>query len=465
MLKRVLIANRGEIALRIVRACRELGIETVAAYSAADESSLPVQLATQAICIGPARAADSYLNQDAILSAAAACGCDAIHPGYGFLSENPVFADRCAEAGFRYVGPAGAVIRKLGSKASARTLAQKAGVPVVPGSDGTLTDSLQAGILAERVGYPVLLKASAGGGGRGMRQVDTPEQMEQAYQEAAAEAAACFGEEALYLEKLVPNPRHIEIQIMADTQGHVVYLGERECSIQRRRQKLIEESPSKALTPELRDAMGAAAVSIAKSAGYTGAGTVEFVLAPDRSFYFIEMNTRIQVEHPVTELVTGIDLVKEQLRVAAGLPLSFTQEDICLTGHAIECRINAEDPVRDFMPCPGITEFLHLPGGPGVRVDTALFAGYAVPPAYDSLVAKVLAWGPTRLDAVRRMRRALEELIIEGYPTNAALSHLILYDSDFVRGQYDTGYLDRKLPHLLELHEACDKLSQNEEPQ
>ena len=436
MLKRVLIANRGEIALRIIRACRELDIETVAVYSQADESSLAAQLATQSLCIGPARAADSYLNQDAILSAALASKCDAIHPGYGFLSENPDFAERCVQAGLKYIGPSGDVIRKLGSKSAARTLARSAGVPVVPGSDGALKNLRQAKALAEEVGYPVLLKASAGGGGRGMRQAAGPEDIDRAFQEARAEAVACFGDGELYLEKLVVNPRHIEFQIMADTQGRVVHLGERDCSIQRRRQKLVEESPSMALTPALREEMGRAAVAAAKAAGYVGAGTVEFVLSPEGQFYFIEMNTRIQVEHPVTELVTG---------------------------HAIECRINAEDPERDFVPCPGTTTFLHLPGGPGVRVDTALYTGYEVPPYYDSLVAKVLAHGSTRLESVRRMRRALEELIIEGYPTNAPLAHLIMHDPEFVRGRYDTGFLDKNLERLLELARTCDRLMEGEE--
>ncbi|MGI5962546.1 MAG: acetyl-CoA carboxylase biotin carboxylase subunit [Lawsonibacter sp.] len=459
MLRRVLIANRGEIALRIIRACRELDIETVAVYSTADENALHAQLATRGLCIGPAKAAESYLNQDAILSAAKATGCDAIHPGYGFLSENPEFADRCVEAGLKYIGPSGDVIRKMGSKAAARTLAQAAGVPVVPGSDGPLSGVEQARQLAQQVGYPVLLKASAGGGGRGMRQVDRPEDLEGAFQAAQAEAVACFGDGEMYLEKLVQNPRHIEFQIMADTQGHVVHLGERDCSIQRRRQKLVEESPSKALTPELREKMGAAAVAAAKAAGYVGAGTIEFVLSPEGAFYFIEMNTRIQVEHPVTELVTGLDLVKEQLRIAAGLPLSFTQEEVQVSGHAIECRINAEDPEQNFRPCPGKTEFLHLPGGPGVRVDTALYSGYEVSPFYDSLVAKVLVYAPTRLEAIRRMRRSLEELVIEGYPTNSALAHLIMHDPEFVKGQYDTGFLDQKLEKLLELARTCDKLT------
>ncbi|MCI8422768.1 MAG: acetyl-CoA carboxylase biotin carboxylase subunit [Lawsonibacter sp.] len=462
MVKRVLIANRGEIALRIIRACRELGVETVAVYSQADEGSLHAQLATRSLCIGPARAADSYLNQEAILSAARAAGCDALHPGYGFLSENPEFADRCAQAGLKYVGPSGDVIRRMGSKAAARTLAQHAGVPVVPGSDGPLKNARQAKALAEQVGYPVLLKASAGGGGRGMRQVDAPEELEKRFKEAQAEAVACFGDGEMYLEKLVVNPRHVEFQIMADTQGHVVHLGERDCSIQRRRQKLVEESPSPALTPALRQAMGEAAVAAARAAGYVGAGTVEFVLSPEGKFYFIEMNTRIQVEHPVTELVTGIDLVKEQLRVASGLPLSFTQADVAVSGHAIECRINAEDPERDFAPCPGTTAFLHLPGGPGVRVDTALYTGCEVPPYYDSLVAKVLVHASTRLEAVRRMRRALEELVIEGYPTNANLAHLILHDPAFVKGRYDTGFLDQNLDKFLELARTCEKLMDEE---
>lgn len=463
MLKRVLIANRGEIALRVIRACREMGIESVAVYSTADEGAIHSQLATRSLCIGPARAADSYLNQEALLSAAIASGCDAVHPGYGFLSENPDFADRCVEAGLRYVGPSGDVIRKLGSKSAARTLAQQAGVPVVPGSDGAVKNARQARQLADQVGYPVLLKASAGGGGRGMRQVNGPEECKEAFSAAQAEAVACFGDGEMYLEKLILHPRHIEFQIMADSHGNVVHLGERDCSIQRRRQKLVEESPSKALTPELREEMGQAAVSVAKAAGYVGAGTVEFVLSPDGKYYFIEMNTRIQVEHPVTELVTGVDLVREQLRVAAGLPLSFTQDAIKVNGHAIECRINAEDPQQDFRPSPGKTEFFHLPGGPGVRVDTALYPGCEVSPYYDSLVAKVLVHASTRLEAVRRMRRALEELIIEGYPTNASLAHLIMHDPDFVRGEYDTAFLEGKLEGLLELSRTCDRLSAGEE--
>ena len=449
MLKRVLVANRGEIALRVIRACRELGIETVAVYSAADESALHAQLATRAICIGPARAADSYLNQEALLSAAKATGCDAVHPGYGFLSENTEFADRVVEAGLKYIGPAGDVIRQLGSKSAARALAQSAGVPVVRGSQGEVKNARQARTLGDQVGWPVLLKASAGGGGRGMRQVDGPEGCKEAFDAARAEAVACFGDGEMYLEKLILNPRHIEFQIMGDQQGHVVHLGERDCSIQRRRQKLIEESPSRALTPQLREEMGRAAVAVAKAAGYVGAGTVEFVLSPDGCFYFIEMNTRIQVEHPVTELVTGMDLVREQIRIAAGLPLSVTQEEVAFRGHAIECRINAEDPAKGFQPSPGRIDFLHLPGGYGVRVDTGLYNGYELPPYYDSLMAKLIVYAPTRLEAIRRMRRALEELIIEGPANNIDLLHQILHHPDFVRGNYSTGFLEANMDTLL----------------
>lgn len=457
MLRRVLIANRGEIALRILRACREMNIETVAVYSAADENTLAASLATQSLCIGPARAAESYLNSDALITAALATGCDAVHPGYGFLSESPEFAEQCTAAGLKFIGPPAEVIRRMGSKAAAKELAKQAGVPVVPGSDGPLKNIRQARALADKVGYPVLLKASAGGGGRGMRQADSAEALEAAYREAQAEAEACFGDGEMYLEKLIEHPRHIEFQILADAHGHVVHLGERECSIQRRRQKLIEEAPSWALSDALRREMGEKAVAAAREAGYVGAGTVEFVLAPDGAYYFIEMNTRIQVEHPVTEMVTGVDLVQEQIRIAAGLPLSYSQEDIHLEGHAIECRINAEDFRRGFLPCPGKTEFLHLPGGPGVRVDTALYTGYELSPYYDSLAAKVIAHAPTRLGAIRRMRRALEELVIEGYSTTAPLAHLILYHPDYIRGHYDTGFLEQNLDTLLQWEPRVEK--------
>ena len=449
MFQRVLIANRGEIAVRIARACRELGVETVSVYSQADADALHVQLATRAVCIGPAKAADSYLNVNALLTVAKETGCDAVHPGYGFLSESAEFSDQCAQMGLRFIGPSGNVIRMMGNKSAARDLMKKHHVPVVPGSDGAVETAEEAGKIAAGIGCPGLGKASAGGGGRGMRRVDSPEEMESKFQQARAEALACFGDGQLYVEKLILNPKHIEFQILADRHGNVIHLGERDCSIQRKNQKLVEESPSKALTPELREAMGQAAVAAAKAAGYENAGTIEFVLDQEGHFYFIEMNTRIQVEHPVTEMVTGLDLVREQLRIAAGLPLSVGQEDVVLRGHALECRINAEDAAQDFRPCPGTTTFLHFPGGPGVRVDSLLYNGYEVSPFYDSLVAKVIVHAPTRLEAIRRMRRVLEEMIIEGYPTTADFCHLILHHPDFVKGRYDTGFLAQHQDELL----------------
>ena len=451
MLKRVLIANRGEIALRILRACRELGIETVAVYSQADAEAMHVQLAGQAVCIGPARAADSYLNQDALLTVAKATGCDGIHPGYGFLSENADFADACAREGITFIGPSGDTIRKAGSKSAARDIMRAAGVPVTPGSDGPVRSVEDALAAAEAVGYPVLLKASAGGGGRGIRRCDRPEDLASAYAEAKAEAQACFGNDEMYLEKLVLCPRHIEFQVLADQFGHVIHLGDRDCSVQRRNQKLIEEAPARCLTPQLREKMGEAAVRAARAVGYESAGTVEFLLDGDgEHFYFMEMNTRIQVEHGVTELITGVDLVREQLRIASDLPLSITQEDVCLNGHAIECRINAEDPANNFRPCPGKVEFLHFPGGAGVRVDSALYSGCTLSPYYDSLAAKLLVHAPTRVEAIRKMRRCLEEFTLEGFPTNAELSYQILYHPTFVRGACTTAFLDENLPSLLD---------------
>ena len=384
MLKRVLIANRGEIALRVLRACRELEIETVAAYSEVDAEALHVQLATESVCIGPARAADSYLNQDALLTAALATGCDGIHPGYGFLSENADFSDACAKAGLTFIGPSGEAIRKAGSKSAARDLMKAAGVPVTPGSDGPVSSAAAALAAAEAVGWPVLLKASAGGGGRGIRRCDGPDALPAAYAEAKAEAAACFGNDEMYLEKLVLNPRHVEVQILADRQGHTIHLGDRDCSVQRRNQKLMEEAPAPGLSPALRKAMGEAAVRAAEAVGYEGAGTVEF-LVDGENFYFMEMNTRIQVEHGVTELVTGVDLVRQQLRIASGLPLDIRQEDVTIRGCAMECRVNAEDPHGDFRPCPGKAEFLHFPGGAGVRADSCLSTGCTRSPDYDPL--------------------------------------------------------------------------------
>ena len=449
MFHRILIANRGEIALRVIRACRELGVETVAVYSTADRDALHVQLATRAVCIGAARSAESYLNQAAVLTAAVESGCEAVHPGYGFLSENADFADLCQKCGLTFIGPSGDVIRAMGDKAAARAMMKAAGVPVVPGSDGCVADAEEALRWAEDIGYPVMLKATAGGGGRGMRRVSSPQELPEAFASARAEAEACFGDGSLYVEKLILHPRHIEFQIMADSRGHVVHLGERDCSLQRKHQKLMEEAPSSALSRELREAMGQAAIAAARRCGYQGAGTVEFVLDREGRFYFIEMNTRIQVEHPVTEMVTGVDLVKEQIRVAAGLPLSFTQEEAVVRGHAIEVRVNAEDPANGFRPCPGKTEFVHFPGGCGVRVDSALYTGAALSPYYDSMVAKLIVHAPTRLGAIRRMRRCLEELIIQGYPTTADLAYLILYHGDYLRGKYDTGFLEEHLEELL----------------
>ena len=461
MLKRVLIANRGEIALRVLRACREMGIETVAVYSQPDADALHVQLAGQAVCIGPAKASESYLNQDALLTVAKATGCDALHPGYGFLSENADFADACAAAGLTFIGPSGDTIRKAGSKSAARDLMRAAGVPVTPGSDGPVSSVEEALAAAESVGYPVLLKASAGGGGRGIRRCNGPEDLPSAFAEAKAEAQACFGDDEMYLEKLVLCPRHIEFQVLADQFGHVIHLGDRDCSVQRRNQKLIEEAPARCLTPALREKMGEAAVRAARAVGYENAGTVEFLLDADgEHFYFMEMNTRIQVEHGITELVTGVDLVRQQLRIASGLSLDMTQDDVRLEGHAIECRINAEDPSKGFQPCPGTVSFLHFPGGAGVRVDSCLYNGCTLSPYYDSMAAKLLVHAPTRLEAIRKMRRCLEEFTLEGFPTNAELSYQILYHPVFVRGNCTTAFLDENLPSLLDFNR---RLSESEE--
>ena len=458
MLKRVLIANRGEIALRVLRACRELGIETVAVYSQADAEALHVQLATQSVCIGPAKASESYLNQTALLTAALATGCDGIHPGYGFLSENADFAAACAATGLTFIGPSGDTIRKAGSKSAARDLMRAAGVPVTPGSDGPVSSVEEALAAAESVGYPVLLKASAGGGGRGIRRCDNAQILPAAYAEAKAEAKACFGDDEMYLEKLVLAPRHIEFQVLADRHGNVIHLGDRDCSVQRRNQKLIEEAPARCLTPALREEMGQAAVRAARAVNYEGAGTVEFLLDADgEHFYFMEMNTRIQVEHGVTEMITGVDLVRQQLRIASGLALDVAQEDIHLEGHSIECRINAEDPTKNFQPCPGQVSFLHFPGGAGVRVDSCLYNGCTLSPYYDSMAAKLLVHAPTRLEAIRKMRRCLEEFTLEGFPTNAELSYQILYHPIFVRGGCTTAFLDEHLPELLDFSRRVEE--------
>lgn len=451
MFRRILIANRGEIAVRIIRCCRELGIETVAVYSTADESALHTQLATQAICIGGPRATDSYLNMQNILSAAVSTGCDAIHPGFGFLSENSEFVKLCEQCGITFIGPKASVIDHMGNKAAARTLMIDNQVPVVPGSNGNIQTIEEAKQIASKIGYPILIKAAAGGGGRGMRKAYSESEITAAFDTAKAEAKTCFGDDEMYIEKLILHPKHIEFQILADNYGNVIHLGERDCSIQRNNQKLMEESPSHALTNELREEMGNIAIRAAKSADYTSAGTVEFVLDDQNHYYFIEMNTRIQVEHPVTEMLTGVDLIKEQIRISANLPLSYSQEDIDFHGHSIECRINAEDPSNQFHPCSGVIQFLHFPGGNGTRIDSAIYSGYETSPFYDSMIAKIIVNAPTRLEAIRKMRRALEEIIIEGICTNIELQHLILFHQDFIKGSYNTGFIEKNLESLLQI--------------
>lgn len=437
MFQKVLIANRGEIAVRIIQACRDLGVIAVAVYSEADREALHAQIADEAVCIGPARAADSYLNMDNIISAALASGCQAIHPGFGFLSENPDFAERTTQAGLAFIGPTAATIRLMGDKSEAKRNAIAAGVPVALGTDGPLRDFDEVLSEAERIGYPVMLKAASGGGGKGIRVAQSVRELKDAYDSAAAEAVANFGDGRLYMEKYIENPRHIEVQILGDSFGNVVHLFERECSVQRRHQKLIEESPSAFVTPELREKMTKAAVDLAKRVGYRNAGTIEFLVDSDRNFYFCEMNTRIQVEHPVTEQVTGVDLVCEQIRVAAGEPLSFTQDDLELRGHAIECRINAEDPSRDFAPCPGTLVSMHLPGGPGVRMDTAAYQGYKIPPFYDSMIGKLIVYGADRQQAIARMRRALAETLFEGVVTGTDYQMHILRSKAFEDAEFN----------------------------
>ena len=449
MFKRILVANRGEIAVRIIRCCREMGVESVAVYSTADSTSLHTQLATKAVCVGGPKAADSYLDMKNIISAAIMTHCDAIHPGFGFLSENSEFARLCDSYGIEFIGPCAEVIDRMGNKAAARALMIENKVPIVPGSKSSVETSKEALRICEEIGYPILIKAAAGGGGRGMRKVFDASEVEAQFEAARSEAIACFGDSEMYIEKLIINPRHIEFQILADQFGNIVHLGERECSIQRKSQKLIEEAPSKGLTKELRNEMGKAAVNAAKAANYTNAGTVEFILDAQGQYYFIEMNTRIQVEHPVTEMVTGIDLIKQQICIAAGLKLGVKQKDICVSGHAIECRINAEDPKNDFLPCSGRIDFLHFPGGNDVRVDSAIYNGYELSPFYDSMVAKIIVHAPTRLEAIRKMRRSLEELVVEGIATSADLAHQILYHREFIKGTYNTGFIESYLDDIL----------------
>lgn len=443
MIRKILIANRGEIAVRIIRACREMGIASVAVYSEADRESLHTQLADEAICIGPAASADSYLSMERVLSAAITSGADAIHPGFGFLSENSKFAALCEQCGLVFIGPKAEVIQKMGHKSQARNTMIQAGVPVIPGSTAPVyqvKDGLEA---AEKIGYPVMIKAALGGGGKGMRVSNSPEEFERCFRTAQKEAQMAFGDGTMYLEHFVRHPRHIEFQILADTFGNVIHLGERDCSVQRNHQKLIEESPCTAISPKLRKAMGRAAVKAAKAVGYTNAGTVEFLLEKSEKFYFMEMNTRIQVEHPVTEWVTGLDLIKEQIRIASELPLRIKQEDIRLTGHAIECRINAEDPKKNLRPSPGEITELHFPGGKGIRIDSAIYSGYTVPAFYDSMLAKLIVHADTREEAISKMRSALGEVIIDGIETNLNYQYEILGHPDYCSGEIDIEFIEK----------------------
>lgn len=441
MFRKILIANRGEIAVRIIRACREMGIATVAVYSEADREALHTQLADEAVCIGPAAATDSYLNMEQILSACIATKADAIHPGFGFLSENSRFVEMCEKCNITFIGPTAEMMDKMGNKSQARLTMIEAGVPVVPGTKEPVYDAKRGAAMAEDIGYPVMIKASSGGGGKGMRIAFGPDDFEENFQVAQLESVRGFGDNTMYIEKYVQEPRHIEFQIMADKFGNVVQFGERDCSIQRNHQKMIEESPSVALTPELRRRMGDAAVRAAKAVHYESAGTIEFLLDKDKNFYFMEMNTRIQVEHPVTEMVSGVDLMKEMIRVAAGEPLSVRQEEVHLQGHAIECRINAEDPDHHFRPCPGVIKEIHLPGGNGVRIDTVAYNGYEIPPFYDSMIAKVIVHGRTRQEAIDKMRSTLGELIIDGVTTNVDFQYEILDNEDFQAGEITTDFI------------------------
>jgi len=449
MFKKILIANRGEIALRVIRACRELGVQTVAVYSEADRESLHVRFADDDVCIGPALARDSYLKIPRIIAAAEIAGADAIHPGYGFLAENAEFAETCAASNIAFIGPTAEQIRVMGDKAAARNAMAAVGVPIIPGTPGPVEDADEALAFAREIGFPVIIKAAAGGGGKGMRVAAEPEDFTRSFQLARSEALSAFGSGDVYVEKYLERPRHVEFQIMGDRHGHVIHLGERDCSVQRRHQKLIEEAPSPAVTPELRARMGDAAVRGAAAIDYVGAGTIEMLLNSDGSYYFMEMNTRIQVEHPVTEMLTGVDLVKEQIRVAAGEKLSVSEMPP-LRGHVIECRVNAEDPARNFQPSPGRIDVFHPPGGPGVRLDTHVYAGYTVPPFYDSLLAKLICQGRDRQEALRRMQVALESFIIEGVTTTIPFLARVMADPHFQAGDVDTKFLERETYLLRE---------------
>ena len=444
MLKKVLIANRGEIAVRIIRACREMGIRTVAIYSEADKTALHVSLADEAICVGPAPSNKSYLNMKAILEAACLTGADSIHPGFGFLSENSTFAKICEEMGIKFIGPNYKLIELLGNKSKAKETMKNAGVPVVPGSDGLIKSKDEAIELAEQIKYPVMLKASAGGGGRGIRVAYNKDQLEKEYDLVKQEAKISFNDDSLYLEKFIENPRHVEIQVLADESGNCIHLGERDCSVQRRNQKVLEETPSPILDDKTRKKMGEVAVNAVKEIGYTNAGTIEFLVDKNKDFYFMEMNTRVQVEHPVTEMVTGIDIIKEQIKIASGENLSFKQKDITFTGHSMEVRINAEDPEKNFVPSPGTITDLHLPGGNGVRIDTAIYPGYAIPPTYDSMIAKIIVHGKDRNESIAKMKSSIAELVVDGIKTNADFILKILEDEDFKNNNYDTSFISKK---------------------
>ena len=447
MFRKVLIANRGEIALRVIRACRELGVQTVAVYSEADRESLHVRFADDDVCIGPPPSRESYLNIPRLIAAAEITGADAIHPGYGFLAENAEFAETCAASNITFIGTTAAQIRVMGDKASARAAMAAVGVPIVPGTPGPVEDVEEALGFAQAIGFPVIIKAAAGGGGKGMRVANDADDFARSFQLARSEALSAFSNGDVYVEKYLARPRHVEFQILGDTHGHVIHLGERDCSVQRRHQKLVEEAPSPAMTPELRAAMGEAAVRGAKAIDYVGAGTIEMLLNEDRSFYFMEMNTRIQVEHPVTEMLTGVDLVKEQIRVAAGLPMRLTELP-ALRGHVIECRVNAEDPARNFQPSPGHVATFHPPGGPGVRLDSHVYAGYTVPPYYDSLIAKLVVQGSDREEALKRMQLALESFVIEGVATTMPFLARVMQHPDFRAGDVDTKWLEREFDRL-----------------
>ena len=442
-MNKILIANRGEIAVRIIRACKEMNIKTVAVYSEADKDALHTKLADEAVCIGPAQSAKSYLNIKNIITAAYVTGSDSIHPGFGFLSENAEFAKICEESNIKFIGPNNTVIDLLGNKVRAKEMMVKAGVPVIPGSNGRVQSLSDAVLIADKIGYPVMIKAAAGGGGKGIRVCENSQELEINYNLVRQEAKISFNDDEIYIEKFVKNPRHVEIQILADEHGNVIHLGERDCSIQRKHQKIIEETPSTYIDDKLRSKMGKAAVKAAKALGYTNCGTVEFLVDSDKNFYFMEMNTRVQVEHPITEMRTGIDIVKEQIKIAAGEKLKYRQEDIEFKGYSIEARINAENPEKNFMPCPGKITGVNFPGGNGIRIDTAIYEGYTIPPYYDSMIAKIIVLGATRNEAIAKLKRALEELVIEGVITNQDFVYEIIKNNDFIRGNFDTSFIEK----------------------